>query len=59
MENVKNTVHRIRRYYDEGKQYLTRETPFKDKHSFVQNVKKKLSVLEINILIESLLFVNV
>ena len=33
---MENTVHRIRRYYDEGKQYLTRETPFKDKHSFVK-----------------------
>ena len=31
---MEETAYNIRRFFDEGKAYLTKATPFKDKHSF-------------------------
>jgi len=39
-------VHKIRKFFDEGKLYLTRETPFKDKHSFVKRQEEAQRIRE-------------
>jgi len=43
---MENTVHKIRKFFDEGKLYLTRETPFKDKHSFVKRQEEAQRIRE-------------
>ena len=43
---MENTVYKIRKFFDEGKLYLTRETPFKDRHSFVKRQEEAQRVIE-------------
>ena len=43
---MENTVHKIRKFFDEGKLYLTRQTPFKDKHSFVKRQEEAQRIRE-------------
>jgi len=43
-------AHNIRRFFDEGKAYLTQKTPFKDKHSFEKRFQTSLFFNVINIL---------
>ena len=36
----------IRRFFDEGKAYLTQKTPFKDKHSFEKRLSEATGIME-------------
>ena len=39
-------AYNIRRFFDEGKAYLTKETPFKDKHSFEKRLLEATRIME-------------
>jgi len=39
-------AHNIRRFFDEGKAYLTQKTPFKDKHSFEKRLSEATGIME-------------
>ncbi len=39
-------AYNIRRFFDEGKAYLTQQTPFKDKHSFEKRLSEATRIME-------------
>ena len=43
---MEETAHNIRRFFDKGKAYLTKETPFKDKHSFEKRLLESSRIRE-------------
>ena len=49
---MEEVVYKVRQFFDEGKAYLTKETPFKDRHPFSQTTggipknKRKVPIIE-------------
>ena len=43
---MEEVVYKVRQFFDEGKAYLTKETPFKDRHPFYKRQEEAQRIKE-------------